>query len=446
MVDGDHMKEICDYAVSLGESCGASEIEAVFFRETSVTVEAELNEISKTLSVTNEGLRIRVITGGALSSVVTYRLDRESVRSAITHVVKAAEASKKDIHWDSLPSPRRYSSLGVWDSSMESIPSEELTDPVIAMMNALPPHIMVHLAANEIYSVERALVNSQGISHEDRGTVHAFGMAVVGKSDTDITPSFSQLEYGRKYYPRPEQVTDTVTQQVDSFFPLAQADSGKFPVILSSDALSILFTQTLFKTLSGEYVERGRSRFRGREGEQVADSQFTLHDTGIIETGTSSREMDDEGSPCQDTALIDQGVLKGFIWNDYWAKRAGKESTGNAFYHDRTDEMLIRQTNMVVDGGDSSKEELLDIPHGYLVLDVHGAHSANPESGDFSIVCSPAYRIEHGEITGGVTGMMLSDNVFSLINRIEAVGKEVRIDESTILPSIRFRDVSVIAQ
>jgi len=42
--------------------------------------------------------------------------------------------------------------------------------------------------------------------------------------------------------------------------------------------------------------------------------------------------------------------------------------------------------------------------------------------------------------------MMLSDNVFSLINRIEAVGKEVRIDESTILPSMRFRDVSVIAQ
>jgi PmbA protein len=144
--------------------------------------------------------------------------------------------------------------------------------------------------------------------------------------------------------------------------------------------------------------------------------------------------------------LIEEGILRGFIWNDYWAKRGGRESTGNAFYLDRTDEMVIRQTNMLVSPGDFSREELLDVKEGYLVLDIHGAHSANPESGDFSIVCSPAYRIDHGEIKGGVTGMMLSDNVFSLIKTIDAVGKETRVDESTILPFIRCEDVTVIAQ
>ncbi|MBU7033019.1 MAG: TldD/PmbA family protein, partial [Theionarchaea archaeon] len=95
---------------------------------------------------------------------------------------------------------------------------------------------------------------------------------------------------------------------------------------------------------------------------------------------------------------------------------------------------------------DFSREELFDIKDGYLVLDVHGAHSSNPESGDFSIVCSPAFRIENGEISGGITGMMISGNVFSLIKDIDAIGKDAKIDESTILPYIRFNDLRIVVQ
>jgi PmbA protein len=440
------MIDVCEYAVKAGEKQGADEIEAVWVRETSTAVEAELSQISKTLSVTNEALRIRVIADKALSSIVTYRLDEESIKKAVTHVLSAARASKKDEQWISLPSPGDYPHVDAWDPCMQSVSSDDLTDPVMALIESLPQHIEVHLAANEAYSTERAHANSQGISHLDRGTVHAFGMAVVGKSGGQVTPTFSELKYGRRYDPHPEQVSETVINLVNSFTPLATASSGRSRVIFSPDALSILFTRTLFKTLSGEYAARGRSQLAGKEGEIVAHEQFSLHDTGIIETGTSSREMDDEGTPCQDTALIVGGVLKGFIWNDYWAKRAGKTSTGNAFYNDRTDEMFIRQTNMAISPGDCSREELLDIKDGYLVLDIHGAHSSNPESGDFSIVCSPAYRIENGEISGGVTGMMLSDNVFSLIKNIDLIGKDTEIDESTILPYIRFNDVMVIAQ
>ena len=445
-VDGECMIDVCEYAVTTGEKQGADEIEAVWLRETSTTVEAELGQVSKALSVTNEALRIRVITDKALSSIVTFKLDEESIQEAVAHALAAARASKKDQQWISLPSPGEYPCIHVWDSLMQSIPSDELTDPVITMIDLLPPHIEAHLAANEVYSTERAHANSQGISRLDRGSVHAFGIAVVGKSGNQVTPTFTELKYGRRYDPQPEQISEAVIDLVNSFTPLVQASSGKAPVIFSPDALSILFTRTLFKTLSGEHVARGRSQLAGKEGEPIAHEQFSLHDTGIIETGISSRQMDDEGSPCQDTPLISRGVLQGFIWNDYWAKRAGKTSTGNAFYDDRTDEMFIRQTNMVISPGDFSREELFDIKDGYLVLDVHGAHSSNPESGDFSIVCSPAFRIENGEISGGITGMMISGNIFSLIKNIDAIGKEAEIDESTILPYIRFNDVRIVAQ
>ena len=156
--------------------------------------------------------------------------------------------------------------------------------------------------------------------------------------------------------------------------------------------------------------------------------------------------MDDEGVPRQDTPLIENGVLQGFIWNDYWAKRMGVSSTGNAHYDNRNDEMLIQQNTMVITPGDYTREELFDVKDGYYILDLQGAHSSNPESGDFSVLCTPAFRIKKGEITGGATGTMLSDNVFSLLEKVDAIGREPTINEHTIFPHTRFVDVNVAAK
>jgi PmbA protein len=83
--------------------------------------------------------------------------------------------------------------------------------------------------------------------------------------------------------------------------------------------------------------------------------------------------MDDEGVPCQDTAVIEEGVLQGFIWNDYWAKRMGCSSTGNANYDEKSNEMLIQPTTMVGSPGVYTREELFDVKDGYYIQDVQGA-------------------------------------------------------------------------
>jgi predicted Zn-dependent protease len=62
------------------------------------------------------------------------------------------------------------------------------------------------------------------------------------------------------------------------------------------------------------------------------------------------------------------------------------------------------------------------------------------------VLCTPAFRIKKGEIIGGVTGTMLSDNVFSLLEKVDAIGREPTINEHTIFPYTRFVDVNVAAK
>jgi PmbA protein len=440
------MVDVCRCAVSVGETCGADEVEAVWTRNITTTVEAECGQISSASKIWNEGLRIRVVTNAALGSVVTYRMDRGSIERAVQAALHAARVSRRDEHWDVLPGPKEYPSLDLWDQSMVDMSSEDLIDPLDEIVQVLSDDIMVTFAGNQVTLKERVCVNSNGIDHEDRGTLSRYGVLAVGTLNEGVTPGFQKVQYLRKGCPDPQRIADSITRDVTLFKHRESASSGRFAVILSPRALQELFYFTLCKALSGENVARKKSFLTGREGEALASPVFTLHDNGIIETGVNSCEMDDEGVPCQDTAVIEEGVLQGFIWNDYWAKRMGCSSTGNANYDEKSNEMLIQPTTMVGSPGVYTREELFDVKDGYYIQDVQGAHGSNPETGDFSVLCSPAYRIRKGELSGGCTGLMAADNIFSLLGNIDAVGCQQEVNEASILPSIRFRNVHLVSR
>jgi PmbA protein len=91
-----------------------------------------------------------------------------------------------------------------------------------------------------------------------------------------------------------------------------------------------------------------------------------------------------------------------------------------------------------------------EVKSGYLIKGAQGAHSSNRETGDFSIVGNPAFRIEDGELTGCVHGLMIAGNVFDLIQKVDQIGSDVRNylarGSSIIGPSIRFTDLQVVAK
>ncbi|MGD2249960.1 MAG: TldD/PmbA family protein [Candidatus Methanofastidiosia archaeon] len=440
------MIDLCQHAVSVGEKAGAEEIEAVWTKDIATSIQAQLGEIDKVSAITDEGMRIRVIINKALGCVYTYRLDTSSVEDAVKKAVKAARASKEDEYWDSLPWPGEYPQLNLWDDSVKDIDAQELMEPVTEMLQAVPDDVAVYLAVNEVEHLHTACANSNGIEHEDKGTIGATVLFITGKLKDGVTPGFQKIQFMRKYDPRPQELVDTLLEQVTLFKKPETAESGKSCIIFDPYALEPLLQYTLFESVSGENVARGKSLLAEKEGDTITSDLLTLTDNGIHPKGIGSREIDDEGIPSQDTPIIEDGVLTGFIWNDYWAKRVGGSSTGNAHYNNRTDEMSIKPTTMVLQPGDYTQEELCDIKDGYYILGLQGAHGSNPESGDFSVVCSPALKIRNGEITGGVTGMMLSDNIYNLLTQVDAVGNDSEVGDISILPSVRFQEVNIAAK
>ena len=193
------MIDLCEYAVSTGDKIGADETEAQWVRNITISVEAESRHINQASKTRNEGMRIRVIKDKGMGSYFTYRMDNHSIKRAVEKAAAAASASTKDEHWVSLPQPKRYSRVDVWDSALADTRSEDLLEPVMEMLNVMPPDIQVYAAGNSVTLQERACCNSNGITHADRSALNEVYLEATGKLEEGVTPAFNEFSLLRKY-------------------------------------------------------------------------------------------------------------------------------------------------------------------------------------------------------------------------------------------------------
>jgi PmbA protein len=197
----------------------------------------------------------------------------------------------------------------------------------------------------------------------------------------------------------------------------------------------------------GDNVARGKSMIADKIGDEVASEIFTLVDDGLYPTGANTTLADDEGVPRQRTPIIENGVLQSFLWDTYWANKMDLKSTGNAKRNMRQGLVEISPTTLVVEPGTREVEDIIsEMEHTFYIQNVQGAHSSNPESGDFSVVANPAILIKDGKMVGGINGLMISGNIFDLLKNVVEVAKTPIPMLSWIGPEIVVDNIDVVAK
>ena len=200
----------------------------------------------------------------------------------------------------------------------------------------------------------------------------------------------------------------------------------RLPVILDPWAASS-FLGVLAGSLSAEEVQKGRSLLAERVGEQVGSSLLSLVDDGRLSDGPAAAPFDDEGVPTGRTVLVEQGVLRGFLHNTETARREGSESTGNARRSSYRGVPGVSPSNLFVEAGSASAEELLARGgRAVYVQEVTGVHSgANPVSGEFSVGAT-GLRVEGGALVEPLREMTVASTLLDMLTAVTAVGSDLR--------------------
>ncbi|MBE9194546.1 TldD/PmbA family protein, partial [Synechocystis sp. LEGE 06083] len=154
--------------------------------------------------------------------------------------------------------------------------------------------------------------------------------------------------------------------------------------------------------------------------------------------------FDDEGSPTQKLALIEEGKIAQFYTDQETAEKLGTTTTGNGFRPSLGSAPQPGLVNMLITPGTASFDQLLKKLGNGLVVDQILGGGADI-SGDFSINVDLGYRVQNGEITGRVKDTMVSGNVYELLSQVIALGSDRRWQGSCATPSIILDGVSITA-
>jgi TldD protein len=206
------------------------------------------------------------------------------------------------------------------------------------------------------------------------------------------------------------------------------APAGTMTVVLGSGWPGILLHEAIGHGLEGDFNRKGSSAFSGRVGERVAATGVTVVDDGTIARRRGSLNVDDEGNPTENTVLIENGVLKGYMQDTLNARLMGVPVTGNARRESFAHIPMPRMTNTYMLNGDKDPEEIIkSVKHGLYAVNFGGGQ-VDITSGKFVFSAAEAYMIENGKITYPVKGATLIGNGPDVLTRVSMIGNDMALD------------------
>ena len=387
----------------------------------------------KIILTSNEfGYGIRVINNGKVgfSSSNNPDLAIEVANKAI----KLAKFSNKRLK--SFSVGKMSDIKGLYDKRFDEISSEFIKDCIDRLTNSaleLNKNINPAKGKIEFSKTKVNIINSCGCQMEYTSTFCESSLEVVFKNYYGFEIAQSRLidinleEVGKK----------AAKLALMSEKP-TKIEKGKYDVVLSPIAVNQLFYFTFYPAVLSNNILKGRSPLCNKIGEKLGE--LTIIDDGTLDYGLASVPFDDEGVKSKKTIVLEDGVLKSYLFDLEHAEIMNAESTGNGFREDYTTYPSPHPSNVIL----KFKEKENNIEDdAILIHSFIGSHTSNPVSGDFSLESMNAFLVKKGK-KFPLKQFMIYENIYNLIKKIECFGKDVRQIDCTVSSSIRFNDVNII--
>jgi PmbA protein len=441
---------LAEKAVNSAQTLGANEAEAYVYEGQATNVGIDLGQISKANRIIDRGVGIRVVYNRGIGFAYTNMVDTpEAIKGVATRALSAAKASRPDPDWKGFPQQKPYGTTeSTFDKEIIDLNPEDLVKVTAAMLDAAEE------LDKRVFSIEggmgsgyvaNAIANSNGIVGYDQGTIVECSLATLAQDGGSVTPVCFEFNAARNFSLDPKWVGREAAKLALKAMKPKSVETQITKVILAQFALQDLFSNTLMGAVKADNVQRGQSPFKGRIEEQVASEQVTIYDDGLYAGGLRTSVFDGEGVPHQATPVIENGVLRNFLYDTYSAKKDGVESTGNAARSGYLCTPVIGTSNFHILPQNKTPEQMIEeVNDGLIVYYLQGAHSSNPVSGEFSVVATPSWKIKGGEIEHSCKAIMITGNIFELLKNISIVGGNERQMGSIIAPWILVDKVKVI--
>jgi TldD protein len=227
----------------------------------------------------------------------------------------------------------------------------------------------------------------------------------------------------------PEHFAREAARQAILQLGAVAAPAGEMEVVLGPGWPGVLLHEAVGHGLEADFNRKKTSAFAGLIGRSVASSKVTVVDNGTMPGRRGSLNVDDEGSATQETVLIENGVLKGYLSDKLSSRLMNMPHTGNGRRESYQQIPMPRMTNTYMLAGEDAPEDIIrSVKRGLYAVNFGGG-SVDITSGKFVFSASEAYLIEDGKVTAPVRDATLIGNGPEALKYVSMVGNDLELDE-----------------
>ncbi|MCE7795325.1 TldD/PmbA family protein [Sphingobium sufflavum] len=444
MLSLDEAQDRAETLVSAARTAGADAAEAVYGCDASSQVSVRLGALEDVERSESEHVSLRVFVGRRSASISSSDMNPATLATLVDRAIAMAKEAPEDA----------WSGLAPEDRLMRGRPANldiaDEADPEPAVLRARA--LEAEDSARDVPGVTNsegagaghgrsqvALVTSHGFAGAYAGTSHSTWASVLaGAGETMQRDYASHSARHLEDLDQSHAIGLRAGHRAVSRLNPKRVESGPMPIIFDP-RIGNSFVGHLIGAIVGPAITRRSSFLLDHLGEAILPETITILDDPRRERGLRSRPFDGEGLPTAERALIDRGVLTGWLLDSASARQLGLEPTGHAVRGGGSPGASASNVHMVP--GEIGPGELMgDIKRGLYVTELIG-QGVNGVTGDYSRGAA-GFLIENGATTGAVAEITIAGNLKDMFRHLVAAN-DLDFRYGINVPTLRIDGMTV---
>ncbi|MHA1220374.1 MAG: TldD/PmbA family protein, partial [Candidatus Heimdallarchaeota archaeon] len=330
----ENLIDIAEKVVKQAQKLGAEHTEVCLVKGTQLSVNIEESSIVKANNKSLTGIGMRVLVNKGIGLASSTQFDKSILDAMVKDAVSLAKVSNPN------PDNIGFAQLsdnypevkGLFDKKIASLGSNELVEYAIQGLNAsLDVHKDFNISGMVNQTIgSKIIVNSNGINVASDTTAMQLYFNSKLRKDDDIGVA-GEFAFGRKLAEIDPEKTGRVSgEKALKMLGGKKIDSGAYPFLLDERATRSTVGGIISQGVSAYNIIQGTAFFNDRLAEEIASNSLTVKDNPLEAGGYGSRYFDDEGTPSQQTVIVEKGTLLSYLSDVYTSKKLDIPNTGSA--------------------------------------------------------------------------------------------------------------------
>jgi predicted Zn-dependent protease len=406
------------------------------------------NEITTSGGTTDTNVTVTSTIGKRRASATTNVLDDESLKRTVAFAESLARLSPEDPEIMPELGPQAYATVNGYAEATANLNPEARAT---ATKQAIAAAEAAGKAAGNIFVAgflqanagAQAIATSRGLFAYHRGS--SADLSITARTPDGTGSGWTSMG-ARDWGVIDATALGRVAAQkaVASRNPKA-IEPGLYTVVLEPQAVADLIPQ-LVGTFNARSNDEGRGTFSKQGGgtklgEKIADERVTLY-SDPADPQLLAQPFAADGTPLRRIVYIENGILKSFSYDRFWAQKQGKQATSGGGGGRGGGGGGGGGAGLKMVGGTKTTEQLIaETKRGILVTHFFYIRSLDQRTVLLTgLTRDGTFLIENGKVTQALKNFRWNESPLFLLSKIEEIGRAEATGAGQVMPSIRARD------